>query len=411
MEHIFEGVAKKIDSYKDAMISLQRELIPIKAISPMNGGTGELKKAKFLEQRLKELFGDVKWINAPHAEADGGIRPNLLAILPGKDQSKTIWFMAHMDVVPEGDRSSWDTDPFEATVKDGKIYGRGAEDNHQGLVSSFFAIKAIKEENIIPPYNVGLLIVSDEETGSNCGIKYILKNHPNLFKKEGQFIVPDFGVPTGELIEIAEKGLARFKLTVIGKQSHVAYPNRGLNANRAISNLIVRLDKFRTENYTKENSLFEPAYCTMEATTRYANNVSLNTISGKEIQVFDCRILPDYDFDGFVAGFKQLTSEIEKEFGVTIEIEQLLNDKPSYTPPESTPIVSSLKKAIKVIYNADAKMHGIGGGTVGRFLRYSGLKAVVWSKNDQTMHSPNEYCHIDDMISDSKVFAHVILGL
>jgi len=69
-------------------------------------------------------------------------RPNLLAVLPGKDTSRTLWFIGHLDTVPAGDPSLWSHDPFEAHVEDGKIYGRGAEDNGQAVITSLFAVKA-----------------------------------------------------------------------------------------------------------------------------------------------------------------------------------------------------------------------------------------------------------------------------
>lgn len=406
----FEQVAKRIDGFKDEIIDLQKTIIPIKAISPQNEGVGEIKKAKVLEKYLKELFGEVKWINAPHKEAEGGIRPNIYGILPGKDKSKTIWLMAHMDVVPEGERSLWNTDPFTAVVKDGKIYGRGSEDNHQGLTSSYFAIKAIKDEKITPPCNIGLLIVADEENGSDYGIKYILEKHPELFKKDDEFIAPDHGTATGDSIEISEKGIARFKVTVNGKQSHAAYPNNGINANRIVSHLVVKLDQMNRE-YNKQNPLFDPPFCTMEATKRFANDVSVNTVPGKEVQIFDCRILPDYNFEEFVERFKKLVNDTAKEFGVKIDVETLVCDKPSFTDPEKANIVGLLKTAINKVYNVNVRVEGIGGGTVARFLRYKGLKVVAWAKLELTLHGPNENCKIENLIGDAKVFAHTILSV
>ena len=93
--------------------------------------------------------------------------------------------MAHSDVVPPGDLSLWKTDPFNAVVKGDKIYGRGSEDNHQGIISAVLAVKAMMDSGIRPRYNYSLLINADEELGSEYGILPLLKNH----KEHGRLLV------------------------------------------------------------------------------------------------------------------------------------------------------------------------------------------------------------------------------
>ena len=80
-------------------------------------------------------------------------------------------------------------------------------------------------------------------------------------------------------------------------------------------------------------------------------------------------------------------------------------------PPTSAraPVVMALKRAIKEVYDESGRPRGIGGGTVAAFFRHAGFPAAVWSKVDETAHQPNEYCHIDNMLGDAKVFAHVFL--
>ena len=78
--------------------------------------------------------------DAPDARADSGIRPNLIATLPGK-KSQNLWIMTHLDVVPTGDLSLWNSDPWEMLEKDGKLYGRGTEDNQQDWFRLFLPLK------------------------------------------------------------------------------------------------------------------------------------------------------------------------------------------------------------------------------------------------------------------------------
>ncbi|MFQ5721454.1 MAG: M20/M25/M40 family metallo-hydrolase, partial [Candidatus Aminicenantales bacterium] len=126
----FKKITNRIDSYRDEMIDMQISLCSLPAISPQNGGQGEAKKAEFLLDFLKTIgLVNIEVIKAPDLEAPTGYRPNILAFYQGQSSSKTIWVMTHMDVVPPGELAQWRGDPFRAWIEEGRIYGRGAEDN------------------------------------------------------------------------------------------------------------------------------------------------------------------------------------------------------------------------------------------------------------------------------------------
>ncbi|MBI2092425.1 MAG: M20 family metallo-hydrolase, partial [Deltaproteobacteria bacterium] len=260
-KNLFEKISKRIESYKSEMVEMQKKLISIKAISPVSGGKGEFAKAKYLEPIIKNIFTEIEEYHCPRNDAEGGIRPNYIAKLKGKDSSRTMWVMAHMDIVPEGDIKLWNTDPFVATIKDGKIYGRGSEDNHQAIVSGIFVAKAFKEENVIPPINIGFLLVSDEENGSQYGVEHILKKNKNIFSKNDMVVAPDSGDSKGETIEIAEKSTIWLKVTSKGVQAHGSKPQKGVNAHRVGAHFIVKMGDFY-KKYDHQNPLFEPSYST-----------------------------------------------------------------------------------------------------------------------------------------------------
>ena len=89
---------------------------------------------------LKQMkFDELSVINIKDPKAKNGVRPNIVAKYYGQNRKKTLWVMAHLDIVPPGDLSLWKTDPFKAVVKGDKIYGRGSEDNQQGVVSGLLA--------------------------------------------------------------------------------------------------------------------------------------------------------------------------------------------------------------------------------------------------------------------------------
>ncbi len=244
MDNTFlDKICKRIDSYENEAINLEKELTAIQALGPESDGEGEQKKSEFIHSYLKDELhcNDVNFYNATDDRVPSGQRPNLIAKFKGKGSDRTIWIMSHMDVVPPGDLSKWDGDPWTIRVEDGKIFGRGTEDNQQAIVSSLLTVKAFLDEGIKPENNIGLIFVADEETGSQYGIQYLLKNHKDLFKKEDFFLIPDAGNEDGTLVEVAEKSIVWFKFKVLGKQTHGSTPELGVNAHKAGANLIVEL--------------------------------------------------------------------------------------------------------------------------------------------------------------------------
>jgi len=407
--NLLKKIYDKIDGYRDAMVDLQTKLTAIPALGPTNGGEGEAKKAAFIKEWIeKEIgFDQLDQFDSPDDRVPSGIRPNVVAVMKGASDKKTIWVMAHLDIVPPGDLNLWESDPYVVQVKEGKIYGRGVEDNQHGLVTPLFAIKAMKELGITPAFDIGLAIVSDEETGSEHGIQYVLKEH-DIFKKDDFIIVPDAGMPDGSMIEVAEKSIYWVKIETKGKQCHASTPEQGVNAHRAAAHLITRLGKLY-EIFNQKDEVFEPPISTFEPTKKENNVPNINTIPGDDVFYVDMRILPEIKIDDVHETINGFIKEIEKEFGVEISTSSPQREEAAPATPSDAPVVKALSAAIKSIYGVEAKPMGIGGGTVAAFFRRAGFNAVVWSKIDELAHQPNEYTVIDNMVGDAKVFANLFL--
>ncbi len=407
--NLLKKIYDKIDGYRDAMVDLQTKLTAIPALGPTNGGEGEAKKAAFIKEWIeKEIgFDQLDQFDSPDDRVPSGIRPNVVAVMKGASDKKTIWVMAHLDIVPPGDLNLWESDPYVVQVKEGKIYGRGVEDNQHGLVTPLFAIKAMKELGVTPAFDIGLVIVSDEETGSEHGIQYVLKEH-DIFKKDDFIIVPDAGLPDGSMIEVAEKSIYWVKIETKGKQCHASTPEQGINAHRAAAHLITRLGKLY-EIFNQKDEVFEPPISTFEPTKKENNVPNINTIPGDDVFYVDMRILPEIKIDDVQKTVTGFIKEVEKEFGVEISTSSPQREEAAPATPSDAPVVKALSASIKSIYGVDAKPMGIGGGTVAAFFRRAGFNAVVWSKIDELAHQPNEYTVIDNMVGDAKVFANLFL--
>ena len=406
-----KDLLKKIDGYRDFIIDLQTKMTACPAITPHEkGGLGEAAKAEVLLKALKAMkFDEIDVLEAKDPASPTGVRPNIVAKYYGQNRKKTLWVMAHMDVVPPGDLSMWKTDPFKAVVKGDKIYGRGTEDNQQGLMSGLLAVKAMMDAGIRPPVNYALLLNADEEVGSDYGIVTVLKKHGKIFGKEDIFIVPDSGNSKGDVIEIAEKNMLWLKITVEGKQTHASTPQNGNNAFVASSHLVVALrDLYK--KFNKKDRLFDVPGSVFEPTKHEPNVPNVNTIPGKEVLYVDCRILPCYTNKQVYDEAVKIAKTIEKKFKVKITVQAIINDSSKPTD-KNAPIVKLLAQHVKAVYRNQPKVQGVGGGTVAAYLRNAGFPAVVYSKLDETMHQPNEYSSIKNTMGDAKVFALVAMNL
>jgi succinyl-diaminopimelate desuccinylase len=404
-EDINNKLKNIIDNFQDEMLKTFDRILRIPAIAPVNDGIGELKKTELIQEILQEWdFDELSRFDAPDEDAENGLRPNLIARIYGKNKpGPTIWAVTHTDVVPIGDRSLWSTEPFEPKIKDGKVFARGSEDNGQSLLASMYAAKAIKEAEIVPNYNIGLAIVADEETGSNYGIQYLLKQ--DIFKPDDLIVVPDSGNPMGTQLEISEKTILWLKVTTLGKQCHASLPELGINAFKAATKFGYLADKELYKNFNEKDELFQPPISTFEMTKKEANVDNINTIPGKDVFYFDCRILPTYDIDEIENSLLEIAKNVENESGTSIKFERKQYEPAAPPTDPNALVVQLLKSAIKKVYNIEAIPQGIGGGTCGAFFRRAGFPTVVWSKIDDTCHAPNEYCVIDNLINDCKVFA------
>ncbi len=405
LEQVFTRIS---ESEADA-VKLMQDIIPIKALGPTNGGQGEADKAEFFKQYLKNMgITDIQEFHTSSPENPEIIRPNLVAKIPGKNPAKTVWILAHTDVVPEGDLSKWDSDPFEAVVTDGKIFGRGTEDNNQGAVSGIITMRAFVKEGILPEYNLGVVLVADEETGSAYGLQYLVDEHADIFGKDDIIIVPDAGEPDSSMIEVAEKSIMWIKIKTLGHQVHASTPDRGINAHKAAAWLTVQFERLH-ELFAKNDPVFDPPISTFEPTKKEPNVPNINTLPGEDIFYLDCRILPDYSIENVMKEVRKMADETEKKYNVTIELSTEQEEQAAPATPVDAPVVKALEEAISKVYDIKAKPMGIGGGTVAAIFRRAGFDAAVWSTLDDLAHQPNEYCKISNLINDAKVFAHVCL--
>ncbi|MFQ5909384.1 MAG: M20 family metallo-hydrolase [Thermoplasmata archaeon] len=399
-------VFELLDESKSRMVDSLIGMCRIVALDPSSGGDGELEKVKFLEELLAQLEIPFERLDVPDERVSSGIRPNLVVRFPGKEK-RTIWVVSHTDVVPPGDLSGWKHDPFDPILEGDRVTGRGVEDNGQSVISSIYALWAVKEVFGQPETSSGLALVADEETGSAHGINYLIEQ--GAFGKDDIIVVPDRFSADGSEIEVAEKNILWIRLELEGKQTHASTPEKGINAHRAGAHLITWIDDNLHKIFDKENSRFKPSISTFEPTKKDANVPNVNTVPGKDVFYVDCRILPAYSTGDVFKEVKSLAERVEQEFLVKATLEKVQEESSPETSPGSE-VVQRARRAIRAVLGLEPKLVGVGGGTCAAHFRKAGFQAVVCGTGDETAHNVNEYAKIENLVKDAKIYAALFMG-
>lgn len=404
-----QDLLASIDAKRDEMVEALSEIIRIPAIGPESGGEGEFERAQYLKDMLGNCgFEDVDMYDALDERVKLRLRPNIVAKKKGKSE-RTIWFVSHMDTVPPGDLAAWTYPPFSPRLIDGKLFGLGSEDNGQSLVASVSAAKAINDLKLTPDLSIGLALVADEEVGSDKGIKFLLEQ--GVFGKDDIVYVPDYGNGTGTFIEVAEKHIMWLKVTVLGRQTHASTPDKGINAMKVGSELITFIVDYMESKYGVKNDLFDPPTSTYEPTKRLQTVGNVNTVPGEDIFFLDFRILPQYSPDDVMETLRWIGDLFEDKTGVKISFETVQLTRSGKPSSQESEAYTTLAAAIRQVKNVEPKAGGIGGGTCANFFRTAGIEAYCWESCDDMCHTANEYCVVDNLVSDAKVFAVILANL
>ncbi|MDR0523944.1 MAG: M20 family metallo-hydrolase [Candidatus Methanoplasma sp.] len=401
-----ETVLEKIRASRDDMVSVMSDMIRIPAIAPVNGGDGESRRADML-MGLLEGYDSVVRDDAPDDLDPSVPRANIVARKNGRGRG-TVWIVAHMDTVPAGDLGDWDSDPFEPVVRDGRIYGRGTEDNGQAILSSMFASKFIPKE-ILGRRSIGIAYVADEETNSKTGICHLIDK--GYFTGDDVFIVPDWGTPAGDLLDVAEKNLVWLRFAVTGKSTHGSTPDSGINALRAGAELMADLSRRLEEEFPDRDPLFHPPRSTFEPTKCSRASMNVNTIPGSFEFSMDIRALPMHGIEEISAAARRIASEHAERTGAKIavsEIQRHVSGRPSSVDGEAA---LALISSIEEVTGVRPRAAGVGGATCANFFRMKGYDSYVWEMGGGTLHGPNEYVVIDNMVTDALVFATLFYKL
>ncbi len=444
----FKKLAKGYE--KDAVLALQKfvrinSVYDESSIGPGKPYGAGVKKALDYFAKLGEDFGfKVRNIDGHAVELE-----------VGEEGSPLIGIYGHSDVVPVS--GTWEVPPFSATLKEGKIIGRGALDDKGPLTASLFAVKLLKDNGLIKGYRVKIVSGGDEERGSSCLKYYFEKGHGET-PRFG--ITPDANWP----LIYAEKGITHGKLTkTIGLDPIIAMDG-GVVANAVCDSLLVSLkpdEKFA--KYLKENKIdcdinsskelllvrfagktahgstpelgLSAAKVAFETIGRYYKNEFLSKLAtifdnnGKTFQGYShSKELGDstYNFGLIKYGDQKLTLSVDFRYGEEAKPEESLKNLSSYVGMDfisesvapyllydkKSPLVSTLMKAYKrETMRFFDKPLAIGGGTYAKEAPNTVAFGAEWDSRPGGMHSPNEHMIVKDFIQDIAIYARAIYML
>ncbi|MGV7223306.1 MAG: M20/M25/M40 family metallo-hydrolase [Nitrospinales bacterium] len=221
-------------------VELLQNLIRIDTTNPPGNETPCIT---YINELLKEAGFDTAFF------AKDKDRPNLIARLKGQGKAAPFMLYGHADVVSTA-KQAWTYPPFEAKIVDGFIWGRGALDMKGGIAMMLAAVLRAKAEGLAPSGDIVLVILCDEEAGSEYGAKYLVENHSDQFA-EIRYAIGEFGGYTAHVgtkkfypIQIAEKQVCWIKATIHGPGGHGARPMRG-GAMSKLADLLQQLEKHR----------------------------------------------------------------------------------------------------------------------------------------------------------------------
>jgi succinyl-diaminopimelate desuccinylase len=373
--------------HKDSL-SLAQQLISCRSLTPDDSGCQEI-----LIGRLKKIGFNIEKIQCNGVENIWARRGTAAPVL---------CFAGHTDVVPTGPLEQWESDPFTPTIRDGKLYGRGAADMKSSLAAFITAIESFVCLHPNHSGSIALLITSDEEGIAVDGTVKVVEALKAREEKVDYCIV---GEPTclnqlGDTIKNGRRGSLSGALTVKGIQGHIAYPHLAKNPIHLAAPCIAELAQ--TE-WDCGNEYFPP-------TTWQVSNISggtgaTNVIPGEIEIIFNFR----FSTASTVKSLQNKVHQILDKHGLKYNLDWSLSGKPFLTPKGD--LVDAINNSINSVMNIEPELSTSGGTSDGRFIAEICPQVVEFGPINATIHKINECVEVADIEKLSEIYQGTIENL
>ena len=374
-------------------LQLDKELIRFPTVTPIDAGI-----MKFLEKKLKTLGFKTKILE--FREKNNKPVKNLYARLGNKGPN--FCYAGHLDVVPAGDLKNWTVNPFKPSVKKGYLIGRGANDMKSSVAAFVSAVSNFISKERQFNGSISLLITGDEEGVAINGTKKVVEY---LRKKKEKIDFCLVGEPTnpnklGEMIKIGRRGSMTGKLTIIGIQGHVAYPDRANNPSTALVQILKELKEIKFDNGTKD---FQPT--NLEITKINIDNFADNVIPGSANAKFNIRFNNKHSSNSIKKKIDTIIKKITKKNKSKFNIDYSVSGEAFLTKPNDTTFM--IRDEIKKITKIKPKLSTTGGTSDARFIRKI-APCLEFGLVGKTMHKVDEAVSLSDLKKLTLIYSNIL---
>lgn len=371
-----------------AVLELAKSLIQCASITPNDAGCQDL-----LAERLAALGFRVEPMNTH------GVH-NLYA--RRGSASPLLVFAGHTDVVPPGPREAWQSDPFQAHVRDGYLYGRGAADMKGSLAAMLVAMEHFIDRHPHHRGSLGLIITSDEEGPAVHGTRHVVEQLQARNETIDWCLVgePSSHERLGDTIKNGRRGSLTCLLTVQGKQGHVAYPHLARNPIHAFAPALVELCETQ---WDQGNDCF-PA-TTLQVANFNAGTGADNVIPGELRAQFNFRFSPEVTPEILM---ERVRAILDKH-GLSYHDEWRVSAQPFMT--RKGHLVDAVLQSINAITGIEADLSTVGGTSDGRFIAPTGAEVVELGPVNTTIHQANERIKVDELEALALIYENIMESL
>ena len=369
-------------------LALLKDLISRESVTPEDAGCQDvlverLSQHGFNEERLN--FDDTQniWLRRGQAKP-------------------LLTFLGHTDVVPPGPLDRWDSPPFEPTIRDGKLYGRGAADMKGGIACFITAVERFIANHPDHKGSIAVMITSDEEGIATNGVVKVVEVLEKRNEKIDWCLVgePSSDKKIGDVIRVGRRGSLCAKLTIHGIQGHVAYPEI---AENPIHTFVPALKELTEEVWDNGNQFFPPT--SLQVSNINSGTGAENIIPGNVEVQFNLRFCTELNEQTI----KQRTAAIFDKYDFNYDLQWRLSGNPFLTTNGA--LIDAAHAAIKQVTGFET-LDDTGGGTSdGRFIAPTGAQVIELGPLNESIHKINENVGIDDLEVLSKIYENMLIEL
>jgi succinyl-diaminopimelate desuccinylase len=384
-----------IDQQREQTIELLREMVRIPSVNPSDGFEQEM--AAYSARAMRELGMAVEEVEtAPR-------RGSALGKLRFAD-GPSLLFYAHIDTVPVGDPSEWTYPPFAATIADGRIWGRGAKDCKLGLAAALQALRALRDAGAPVHGEAQIAAVADEEMGGHLGIAQLIDRG----MIHADYAIYGEGYPNR--VTIGHKGWVNLKLTTRGRTSHTAAKTRGVNAILSMCRLAPIIEELSFPGWEPHPIVASPPVVSVNV---IQGGFKVNVVPDRCAITVDVRYPPGMTHETVLGRVQEVLAEARARDPAIGEVDVELTNlaRPSFVQPDE-PLVRWMSRAVQAVTGVDPRPEGMEATSDSRWILLdAGVPIVNCSMGNDSGHRPNEWCGVEDLIQNVKIYALMCLLL